>query len=197
MGVMTPVADATVGEGVQRVEAWAVVREGLQAGARPDLQAEHRRDEEAEHDHGRRGGDEAVPDDEACPCRPAARGGAFLADAGVVDARPDAGEQRGQQGEHDGHADQRDQHPGEAHAAQGRHGQDQQRQQADRDGDARGHDGVSGCLHRDHDGLLVAAAVGAFLPPSRDQDQRVVDGDAEPDQRDEELDDDADVGERR
>ena len=73
----------------------------------------------------------------------------------------------------------------------------EQREQADRDGDAGGEDGVAGGLHRDDDGFLVAAAVGAFLPPARHQEQRVVDGDAEPDQGDEELHDDADVGERR
>ena len=43
--------------------------------------------------------------------------------------------------------------------------------------------------------LLVP--VRALLAPSRDHEQRVVDRDAEPDQRDEELHDEADVGERR
>ena len=55
---------------------------------------------------------------------------------------------------------------------------------------------MTGRLHRDDDGLLVAAAVGAFLTPPRHQEQRVVDRHPEPDQGDEELHDDADVGER-
>ena len=49
--------------------------------------------------------------------------------------------------------------------------------------------------HRLDDGLLVRATVLALLaPPGHDQ-QRVVDGDPEPDQGDEELDDEVDVGE--
>ena len=143
------------------------------------------------------GGDEAVSDDEPRPRRPAARRGAFVADARVVDARADAGQQRRQQGEDHGHAHQRDQHAREPHAAQGRHGDDEQREQADRDGDARRHHGATGRLHGDDDGILVAASVCAFLAPTRHQDQRVVDRHAEPDQGDEELDDDADVAERR
>ena len=72
-----------------------------------------------------------------------------------------------------------------------------EREQADRHRDAGGEHGMTGRLHRDDDGILVAASVRAFLAPARHQEQRVVDGDAEPDQGDEELDDDADVGERR
>ena len=56
---------------------------------------------------------------------------------------------------------------------------------------------VPGGLHRDDDGLVVVAAVVALLAPAGDEQQRVVDGDAEADQGDEELDDEPDVGERR
>ena len=48
-------------------------------------------------------------------------------------------------------------------------------------------------LHRDYDGVVVLPSVVAFLPPSVDEQQRVVDRDAEPDQGDQELDDERDV----
>ena len=56
---------------------------------------------------------------------------------------------------------------------------------------------VTGRLHRHHDRVVVVAAVIAFLAPSGDEQQRVVDGDAEADEGDEELDDERDVRERR
>ena len=130
--------DPAVGQGLQGVVSRATLRQRLEARPWSDLEAEHRGDEQGEHHHGHGRGDEAVPDDEPRPCRPAARCCAFLADAGVVDARTDARQQRGQQRQDDGHADQRDQHAREPHAAQGRHRDDEQGEQADRDGDAGG-----------------------------------------------------------
>ena len=141
-------------------------------------------------------GDVAAPDDRAGPGRPAAGGGRLVADPRVVDARADARQQGRQQREHHRDADQRDEHPAEPHAAQERHRHHEQRQQADGDRDPGGEDGVAGRLHRDDDGLVVVAAVRPLLPPSGDDQQRVVDGHAEPDQGDQELHDEADVGER-
>ncbi len=56
---------------------------------------------------------------------------------------------------------------------------------------------MPGGLHRDDDGLLVVPTMGSLLPPSRHDEQGVVDRHAEPDQRDQELDHEADVAERR
>ena len=106
-------ADAAVGQRLQRVVARAAARQRLDARL-AELDAEHRDDEQGEHDDGHRGGGGAVPDDEPRPRRPAARRGALVANAGVVDARPDAGQQRRQQREDGGHAHQRDQQAGRA-----------------------------------------------------------------------------------
>jgi len=99
-----------------------------------------------------------------------------------------------QQGEHDRGADQRDEHPADAHAAQERDGHDDQRDE--RDGDRAGarHHGVPGGAHRLHDGGGVVTAVLALLAPTVHHQQRVVDRQAQADQRDEELHDEADVG---
>ena len=112
-----------------------------------------------------------------------------------VEPRPDRGEHDRQQGDRDGDADQRDQQPGDADAAQERHRQRDEREQRDRHGGAAEDDGGAGVLHRGHDRVLVGhAAALALLAPADDDEQRVVDRDAEPDQRDEELDDHRDVG---
>ena len=73
------------------------------------------------------------------------------------------------------------------------HRDDQQGAQADRHRAGAREDRVAGVLHRDDDGVVVVAAVRAFLPPPVDDEQRVVDRDAEADQRDQELHDEADV----
>ena len=53
-------------------------------------------------------------------------------------------------------------------------------------------------LHRLDDGCLVARAwAQALLAPAHDDEQRVVDGDGQADQRGEELHDDRDVGDGR
>ena len=49
-------------------------------------------------------------------------------------------------------------------------------------------------LHRDHNRVVIVAAVVALLAPARDEQQRVVDSNAEPDQRDEELHDERHIG---
>jgi len=49
-------------------------------------------------------------------------------------------------------------------------------------------------LHRDHNRVVIVAAVVALLAPARDEAQRVVDSNAEPDQRDEELHDERHIG---
>ena len=53
-----------------------------------------------------------------------------------------------------------------------------------------------GGRHRAHDRLVVVEAVGRLLAPAHDDQQRVVDRDAEADQRDQELDDRRHAGDR-
>ena len=84
-----------------------------------------------------------------------------------------------------------------AHAAQQGHRHHDQRHQADRDGDAGGEDRVAGVTHaRSRTASSLVWPWRDLLTPAGDDQQRVVDGDTEPDQRDQELDDEADVGER-
>ena len=110
---------------------------------------------------------------------------------------PMLAEQGRQEGEHHRDADERDERAAEAHAAQERHRHDEQREEADGDGDAGGEHGVTRRLHRLDDRLPLVAPVRPLLAPARDEQQRVVDGDAQADQGDEELHDEAHVGEVR
>ena len=107
-----------------------------------------------------------------------------------------ASEHDGQQRQRDEHADERDQHAAVADGAQEGQRQRDEREQADRHGRAAEDDGAARGLHRAHDRLVALEAVRALLAPAHDDDQRVVDRDAEPDQRDQELHDRRDVGER-
>ena len=117
----------------------------------------------------------------------------LVPDPRQVDPRPDAAEHGRQQGQADQRADQRDEHAADTHAAQQRHRDHQQRAQADGHRAGAGNDRVTGVLHRDDDGVVVVPAVRPFLAPSVDDEQRVVDRDAEADQRDQELHHEADV----
>ena len=101
----------------------------------------------------------------------------------------------GQQRDRHERRDERDQHPAVAHRAQERQRQRDQREQADRHGDAAEHDRAPGGLHRLLNRLVAAAPVRALLAPARDDDQRVVDRHTEPEQRDQELHDRGDRGE--
>ena len=116
-----------------------------------------------------------------------------MADAGPVDPRADAAQQRRQQGQDDQRAHERDEHAAQTHAAQQRHGDHEQGAQADRDRSGARDHGVPGVLHRHDDRGMVVEAVRTLLAPPVDDEQRVVDRDTEPDQRDEELDDEAHV----
>jgi hypothetical protein len=80
-----------------------------------------------------------------------------------------------------------------ADAADERDRQGNQREQAESYGDAAEYDGAAGGAHGGMYRCVVVAAAGNFLPPAGDQQQRVVDRDAEADQADKELDDEVDV----
>ena len=120
------------------------------------------------------------------------------ADAPLVEPRPDRREHDRQQRDRDDRRDERDEQAAVAHAAQERQRQRDEREQADGDGRA---------ARRRRRGrrCAIAAATAsspsrpllALLAPADDDQQRVVDRDAEPDQRDEELHDRRDLGDRR
>ncbi len=159
-----------------------------------DLDAEDGDDQRSEDPAGQRRRDPTPPDHKAGPCGPRPGGPALVAQPRPVDFRADAPEQRGQQRQADQRAHQGDQQAAEAHAAQQRDGDGDEGEEADRHRAGAGHDGVPGCLHGHHDRVVVVPPVRALLAPSGDDEQRVVDRDAEADERDEELHDEAHVG---
>ncbi len=110
-----------------------------------------------------------------------------MPDPRPVDAGADATEQGGQQRGGDRHADQRNEHSAVADGTQEGHRNDDQGDQADRDGEAAEQHGMARRLHRGHDRVVVLPAVGTLLAPTGDDQQRVVDGYPETDQGDEEL----------
>ena len=112
---------------------------------------------------------------------------------GPVEAGAYGREHDGQQGDGRGDRCERHQDAAVADAAQERHRDDDEGQQPDRDGDAGEDDGAAGVLHGADDGLVALGAAGPLLTPAGDDEQRVVDRDAETDQRDDELDDLADL----
>ena len=78
--------------------------------------------------------------------------------------------------------DDRDQEAGDAeHPDERQRHRDEQRE-PERDGDPREDDGAAGRLHRPHDRVVLALPERELLPEAVDDQQRVVDGDPEPDQ---------------
>jgi hypothetical protein len=133
-----------------------------------------------------RGSGPALTDDESRPAGPGAAGAVVRANVRPVEPASDRGEDHGQQRRRDEHADQRDQHSAVADAAQIGQRQRDERQEPDCDRGAAEHDCAAGGLHRPHDRLVAVGAVGAFLAPADDDEQRVVDGHAQADERDQE-----------
>jgi hypothetical protein len=157
------------------------------------LQFEDRHDQQREHDHRDARRCPASAHHRARPLRPQAAGVTLVADARPVDARADAAQEGRQQRQCHARRDQRDQHPAVAHRAQARDREDDQRDEADRDRQAREHHRAARRRHRDDDRLVVLQAFRALLAPARHDQQRVVDRHPEADQRDQELHDERDV----
>jgi hypothetical protein len=112
----------------------------------------------------------------------------------VVDPLAEHGEQRWQQGERGEHGDDGDQHPAESHRAQQRERQHDHRQQTERHRRARDDHGASRVGHRLNERRLDIFAFAQLVAEAEDHQQGVVDRDAETDERDQELDDDRDLG---
>ena len=110
-----------------------------------------------------------------------------------VEPGADRGQQHRQQGQGGHGRRQRDEQAGVADAAQERHREQDQGQQADGNGAAAGHHRPAGGGHGPVDGLLAVVAPAQLLPPAGHDQQRVVDGHPEADQGDQELDDEADL----
>ena len=171
------------------------------AAERPCFRAaeQHALRDDAERDeHGRaaeRGGD-AVADDQARPGGPVPLGAVGASQPAGVGDRPDRREHDGQQRQRDGDGHERDEQAAVAHRAQERHRQHERREQSDRHGGAAEQHGAPGGSGGVHDRLLVASPALSFLTPAHDDQERVVDRDAEADQRDEEDDDQVDLGQR-
>ena len=159
-----------------------------------ELQVGGGEDQRQDHRHAGAGGEPAPPRDRLGPARPGAACLVVGAPVRPVEPRPELRQHDRQQRDRDQGRDERDQHPAVAHRAQERQRQRDQRQQADRDGDPAEDDRAAGGLHRPLHGLVARAPVGALLAPARDDDQRVVDRDAEAEQGDQELDDRRDRG---
>jgi len=99
-----------------------------------------------------------------------------------------------QQGYCGDNGDDGDEQAAVAEAAQERDGQEHQGQEPDADGGtAEGHRPPGGG-HGDHDRVVFGAAAVSFLSPAGDDEEGVVDGDAEADEGNQVLDKLADVG---
>ena len=124
-------------------------------------------------------GPPAAAHDARRPPRPEAARVLLGANPGPVDPRSHRGQDHRQQRDRDGHADDRDEHAGVADRAEERDRQHDERKQPDADRRPGEDDRRSGRLHRLDDRVLVVGAARVLLAPAQDDEQRVVDADAE------------------
>ena len=197
-------------EGRQRTGADARVLELLEADACrpgfrerirarvPELNARGRDHKGDQHGGGRPGRSPAVTHNHPSPGRPGTAGAGIASVTRPVEPWPNRRQNDGEKRDSHRDADQRDQQPGDADAAQSGYRHDKERQQRDRHGRATEDDGGTGVLHRvPHRRLVRHVGPLPFLTPADDYEKCVVDRDAQPDQRDEELDDHRHVGDAR
>ena len=180
-------------EGLDRLVGRSVLGQRARAGE-ADADAEEGDHECPQRDHGDAEGDVTVLDHTSRPGGPGLARVALVTDLRPVDLRADAAQDGRGQGQRRQDAGQGDERTADADAAHERHREYDERRQPDGNGHAAEHHRAAGGLHGDQHSLVVVAAVVAFLTPAVHQDQRVVDGDAEPDEGDEELHDERHVG---
>ncbi len=181
-------------EALERGACGARLGQRLRAGI-AELDREGGAGEDDENGHGGAGGDPAMADDGPGPGGPGAAGAIFPAAPWPVEPRPDRGQDDRQEGGRDRDADQRDQQPGDPEAAEKRNGESEEYEERDRHRGAAEDDGRAGVRHRVPDGDLVAdSSLPMLLAPAHHDEERVVDRDPEPEQRDDELRGDRDVG---
>ena len=136
-----------------------------------------------------------MADDGPGPGGPGAAGAVFPAASRPVEPRPDRGEDDRQEGDRNGDTDERDEQPGDPEAAEKRNGESEEDEERDRHRGPAEDDGRARMCHRVSDGYLVAdSSLPTLLAPAHHDEERVVDRDPEPDQRDDELRGDRDVG---
>ena len=102
-------------------------------------------------------------------------------------------EEHRREGQRREHGDEWDQHAADPDRADERQRQQHHAEQADRHGRAGDDHRSAGMRHRLDQRRLDVSPVVELLAEPEDHQQRVVDRDSEPDERDEELDDDRDV----
>ena len=167
--------------------------------ARVDLE----RGDEHERDDRDAGGEHepAAPHHEPAPAPPDPRLGRVRIDellrhhAQPVDPRAEDREHRRQQRDRREHGDRGDEHPAEADRADERQRDDEHAEQADRDRRAGDDHRAARVRHRLDERLFRRVVERQLLAEAEDDEERVVDRDAETDERDEELDDDRHVRE--
>ena len=100
-----------------------------------------------------------------------------------VDRSAAEGQQRGDQGDRTEHHHQDHDPRGHPQPEHERHAGDDQSENADHDGAACEHDRLAAGASRHGDGVLLPPVVPEHLPISGDDEERVVDADADPDHR--------------
>src|SRR5262249_47250522 len=101
-----------------------------------------------------------------------------------VDPVPEHGQPGREQGQRGDHRDGYRGHPAVPHGPEEDLGEQQQAGQREGDGDAGDRDGTPGGTHGPYHGGTGVVSGPQFLPEPAHHEQRVVDGQAQPDQRD-------------
>ena len=174
-----------VGDEVVGPTLGAVLRQGALVGE-AELQRQHRRGQRQQHDRDADGVRPGVPGHVPTPAPPAQalsarRRRRFASAPEAVDPVPRETEERRQQGDRGDHHDQHDHRDGDAGGGHERHAGDGEAEDRDDDGAAGEDDGLTGGGDGPADRLLDGQAAGEVLAVPGDEEQRVVDPDAEAD----------------
>ena len=161
-------------------------------GARPELEREHRQREQDEKRRGGPGNELRVAHDEAREHRPepALVVGTVLDPARrqkphAVERTAGQREQRGKERDRSRDGDSRDEQAAEAEPADERKRHEEEQRQADRNGPTAEDHRASRRQHRRDDRLVARRPSPQLLAEAVDDEERVVDRDPEPDERDE------------
>ena len=179
----------------------ATQRRARRVLARIGLAEAHGEERRGEHEHDGQPGDQVddrVRRHVVSPSRPAVVAAVGVARAGLahslragkaeaVDVVAREADERGQQGERGDHHDRDDERGADAHEGDERDARDGEPEDRDHDGAARDHDGLSGGRDRAPDCVFDGESPVQAGSVPRDDEQRVVDADAEPDHRREHL----------
>ena len=177
---------------VQTLDAFEVLRDPL-VRARPDLQPQHRQREEEQKRRRRGGHRPRVPHDSAREAPPEvelrvpALEDALRHDAHPVEPVHAEVDEHRQERERAGDGDERDHEPADPEAAHEGERHEEHQREADPDRRAAEDDRAPRSLHRADDGVLLRFPGPELLAVAVDDQERVVDRNAEPDEHDEVL----------